>query len=157
MPAHKQRRSARRIQRLRHAQHVVLVDNDRLRIAAISRPASLLLDAAIGAGHTLLAELLLTLPAWLAHAARIHDAADRGGIANLVARHMRTDGRNCANDFMAGHKWIIIRAPIAGGRVDIGVADPAMRNLDLHVVIADSAALKSPRRERFRATRRSES
>src|SRR5207245_7361795 len=85
------------------------------------------------------AELLETSLALRAGAVRIDHAADRGEIPGLVLGDCRPDLDNTADNLVAGNNRIIRGhelAPLVADRMEIGVADAAEENFDLHVTIS---------------------
>ena len=88
------------------------------------------------------AQLLLALLAVLALAARVHKAPNAHKVSNLVLRHLSSNGLHAANNLVSGHHWVHRGAPLAAGAVDVAVANPGVRDLDVHVVRVGVAALK---------------
>jgi len=77
-----------------------LVDDDVRRVAAVRDSAGIALlrrRGAVGADHAATAAVLLVSRlALLAAAARVHHAADAGGVANLELGHLRAHRDDCA-------------------------------------------------------------
>ena len=61
---------------------------------------------------------------------------------------MRADFHHAADDFMAGHARVGCASPFIASNVDVGMADAAVKNLNLHIVRAGIAALKGEGCER---------
>src|SRR6266496_454507 len=85
------------------------------------------------------AELLKASLALWAGAVRIDHAADRGKITWLVLGNCRADLGHTADDLMAGDNRVIRGhelAPLVAHRMQIGVANAAEQDFDLHVAIS---------------------
>src|SRR4029453_3466853 len=82
------------------------------------------------------AELLEASFAIRARAVRVDHTAHRGEIAGLVLGNRRADLRYTTDDLMTRDNRIVGRhelAPFVPDRMQIGVADAAEEDLDLHV------------------------
>jgi len=132
-----------RVQPLGDAQDVILIDHDPLGIATARGLAGLLLDAAIGAGHAVLAILLQPLVTARAMAARVHDASHGGEVPHLEFRDLRADPGHPAHDLVPRHHRIDGPFPLAAHGVEVRMADAAEEDLDLHVVRAGIAAVEA--------------
>jgi hypothetical protein len=77
------------------------------------------------------------------------EAADTDRVADLEAFHVRADRADVADDLVARHAGIPRAAPFRARRVQVGVADAAIGDLDLHVACAGRAALDVDGFERF--------
>src|SRR6185369_17886418 len=104
--------------------------------------AGLLLDAAIGAGHAVLAILLQPLGTTRAVAARVHDAPDGGEVPRLELRDLRADPGHPAHNLVSRHHRIDGPLPLAAHGVEVRMADAAEEDLDLHVVRPGGAAVE---------------
>src|SRR6266481_4362425 len=90
------------------------------------------------------AELLEAGLALWAGAVRIDHAPDRSEIARLVLGNCRADLGHTADDLVAGDNRVIRShelAPLVADRMEIGVADAAEQDLDLHVAVSWIAPL----------------
>jgi len=54
-------------------------------------------------------------------------------IANLEFGHSCTDGGYLPNNLMARHRGILSEVPFIAREVQVGVADPAIEDLDLNI------------------------
>ena len=99
-------------------------------------PPSVLVGEVVGEGEVR-AELLESGLALGAGAVGVDHAADRGEVAGLEFGHGGADLGDAADDLMAGNAGVDgghHAAPLVAGLVEIGVADAAEENFDLHVV-----------------------
>ena len=88
------------------------------------------------------AELLESGLALGAGAVGVDQAADCGEVAGLELRHGGADLGDAADDLMAGDAGVDGGhdfPPLVAGLVEIGVADAAEEDFDLHVVIGGIA------------------
>src|SRR5690606_24616413 len=131
-PGAQQRRGAIQRQAVRDPQHVVLVHGDPGGIAALGDLAGGRVHAAVRGHHALFAVLLLAGGALRAVAAGVDEAAHAHGVAHPVAVHALAHGGDVAHDLVAGHQRILLRAPLAAHRVQVGVADAAVADVDQH-------------------------
>src|SRR5438309_6630243 len=116
----------------------MFIDNDAFGVAAVGHASEMLVRRIEGENHVR-AELLQTSLALCAGAVRIDHAADRGEIAGLVLGDCRPDLDNTADDLVTGNNRIIRGhelAPLVPDRMEIGVADAAEEDLDLHVPVS---------------------
>ena len=96
-----------------HAQHKILRDNDALGVAAEGRRAQVLLNAPVGpAQHAAVAELLEARPATRAGAARIDEAADPDGVADLELGDAAADRAHRPHDLVAGNGRVLGEMPL---------------------------------------------
>src|SRR5204862_4557337 len=75
---------------------------------------------------------------------RINHAADRSEVAGFVLGNCRADLGHTADDLMAGDDRIVSGhelAPLVADRMQIGVADAAKQDLNLHVAVSWIATL----------------
>src|SRR3990172_13421004 len=84
-------------------EHVILVDRDAARVAAIGRRLSVALIAVVGERHARLAILLLAGAAGLAAAAGIDEAAHADDVAGLPFLPVVADLDDFAHHLVAGH------------------------------------------------------
>ena len=132
----KQRSGSGKIEVGRDAQDKSLVDDDAVGVAAVGDAAEVLVGKVVGEGQVR-AELLEAGLALGAGAVGIDHAADGGEIAGLELGDRRADLGDAADDLVAGHAWVDGGhdvAPLVADRVQVGVADAAEQNFDLHVV-----------------------
>src|SRR5213076_1498944 len=119
-------------------QNEMFIDDDAFGVAAVGDASEVLVRRIEGENHVW-AELLETSLALCAGAVRIDHAADRGEIPGLVLGDCRPDLDNTADDLVAGDNRIIRGyelAPLVADRMEIGVADTAEENFDLHVPVS---------------------
>ena len=117
------------------------VDDDAVGVAAVGDAAEVLVGEVVGEGHVR-AELLEAGLALGAGAVGVDQAADRGEVAGLELGDRGADLGDAADDLMAGNAGVDgghHAAPLVAGLVEIGVADAAEENLDLHVVFGGIA------------------
>jgi hypothetical protein len=88
----------------------------------------------VGADHALLAELLQVVVAGAALAAAVDQAAHADDIADLEAADRIAHRADVADDFVARHAGIQGARPFRPHGVQVGVADAAVGDVDLHVV-----------------------
>ena len=100
----------------RDSHHEPLVHDDGGGIAALRRPARLLLLAAVGAGHAALAVLLEPLCAAGAIEAAVDDAADAHHVTRAVAGDLAADGDHPAHDLVSRDLRVLDTRPIPRGR-----------------------------------------
>src|SRR6266566_9496774 len=137
-PGAKQRRGSSEIKVGWEAQNEVFIDDDAFGVTAVGDASEVLVRRIEGKDHVR-AELLETSLALCAGAVRIDHAADRGEIPGLVLGDCRPDLDNTADDLVAGDNRIIRGhelAPLVADRMEIGVADAAEEDLDLHVPVS---------------------
>src|SRR3954469_3278902 len=128
----------------------MLIDDDAVRIAAVCDAAQILVRAVIRKYRvrTKLLELFLAVAT---ASIRIDETADRREIARLVGRHAGAHLRYSAKNFMpgddrinSGHRLF----PLVADLVNVGMADAAEQDLDLHVALVKVAARNRRGRER---------
>ena len=98
-------------------------------------PPSVLVREVVGERHVR-AELLEARFALGAGAVRVDQAADRGEVAGLELGDGRADLGDAADDLVAGDDGVDgghDAAPLVADRMEIGVADAAEEDFDLHV------------------------
>ena len=121
----------------------VLGDDDAVGVAAVGDAAGVLVGEVVGEGHVR-AELLEAGLALGAGAVGVDQAADRGQVAGLEFGYGGADLGDAADDLMAGNAGVDgghDAAPLIAGLVEVGVADAAEEDLDLHVVLGGIAPL----------------
>src|SRR6185312_11383677 len=97
--------------------------------------------AVVGADETVLAILLQPLVAGRAVLAATDQAAHTHGVADLEAGDLATDCADVADDLVARHAGIQRAAPFGAHGMQVGMADTAIGDLDLHILRAGRAAL----------------
>jgi hypothetical protein len=143
-----QRGRAGRIEVRRHAEREGLVHHDAVGVAAVGDAAGVLVAAVVGEDGAAGAELLEIVPALAAGPARVHEAAHGGGVAHLEPGDLVADAGHAAEDLVAGDGGPRGALPLAAHGVQVGVADAAVLDLDLHVARAGLAALEGEGGER---------
>src|SRR5438309_993494 len=142
-PGAEQRRGCGEIEVRGKAQNEVFIDDDALGVAAVGHASEVFVWGIESEDHVR-AELFEASLALWAGAVRVDHAADRGEIPGLVLGNGRADLGHAADDLMAGHNRIIRGhelAPLVADRMEIGVADAAKEDLDLHVAVSWIATL----------------
>jgi len=146
----KERRGGGEIQILRDVQHKGFIHDHAPGVPAVSHAAAVFIRSVEGKDRALVAELFEVFLAAFTNAAGIHQATDAGDVAFLELLDVRAGFRDPSDDFMAGHTRISGALPFVAGGMHVRVTDAAIKNLDLHVVLAGITALKVERRERRR-------
>ena len=123
----------------------MLVDDDALRIAAIGLSARHLVGRRISQREAIEAVLLAIGEAIVADAARCNHAADAADVTDLEFGDFVADRRDATDDFVAGDHRIGLLPPLLADMVDVGVADPGIKNLDQDIARTDRAALDRDR------------
>src|SRR5207245_799872 len=121
----------------------VFIDDDAFGVAAVSKTSKVFVRRVEGENHVR-AELLEASLALCAGAVRVDHATDRGEIAGFVLGNCRADLGHTADDLVAGNNRVIRGhelAPLVADRMEIGVADAAKEDLNLHVAISWIATL----------------
>src|SRR5213594_733086 len=116
----------------------MFIDNDAFGVAAIGHASEMLVRRVESENHVRAEHLEAGLALW-AGAVRVDHAADRGEIARFVLGDCRADLGHAADDLVTGNNWIIRGhelAPLVADRMEIGVADAAEEDLDLHVAVS---------------------
>src|SRR5690606_38902657 len=111
------------------AQHVALVDHDRLGIAAQGVPGLIIGHAVVGADHGV-AVVLQAVAALLALAAAVDDAAHAHQVAGLEAGDPGADLGHPADDLVSRHAGEQRAGPFRPHLVQVGVADAAVGDVD---------------------------
>lgn len=124
-----------------HAQHEILVDHDALRIAAQRVARRVRGGAVVGADHALLAVLLQPFAAGGAMLAAARHAAHADGIAHLEAGDFGANRADMADDLVPGHAGIQRARPFGAHGMQVGMADAAIGDFDLHVARPRRATL----------------
>jgi len=146
-PRAKQRCHRRQVEVFGDLQHEAFVDYDAIGVAAVGNPAQFLVLAVISEDGEMLAELLVARQAACAGAARIHHTTNRRHIAFLEFFDFASGLHDSADDLVARYARINSIVPFVTNLVQIRMANPAIKNFDLHVVRTDIAALNRERRQ----------
>jgi hypothetical protein len=124
------------------AQHEMFIDDDAVGVAT-KRDASQAIVRRVEGEPEVRAEILTSRFAAGTGAVRVDQAADRREVAGLVFGNCRPHFRDAPDDLMArdnrvysGHEL----APLVADRMEVGVADAAKQDFDLHVAIGWIAA-----------------
>jgi hypothetical protein len=107
--------------------------------------------AVVGKGQTLFAVLLFPGLAVLAVAARVDHTTNGGDIAFLEFLYRAANFGDAANDFVSGDTRVNgghDTLPLVTNLVQVGVADAAKKDLDLHVLRTRFATMDGVRRHR---------
>src|SRR5512132_1988065 len=119
----------------RNTQDEAFIDNDLIGVATVGHAAEVLVRGVVGERHVG-AELLKSSFALGAGTVRVDHAADRSEIAGFVLGNCRADLGDTADDLVPGDNRVDSghdAAPLVAHLVEIGVADAAEEDLDLHV------------------------
>ena len=142
-PGAEQRRGPGEVEVGGNAQNEAFIDDDAVGVAAVGDAAQVLVGRVVGEGG-IWAELLQAGLALGAGVVRIDQAADRGEVARLVLGNGRADLGDAPDDLVAGDDRVDRghdAAPLVADRMEIGVADAAEEDFDLHVVFGRLATL----------------
>src|SRR4029450_128524 len=110
-----QRRSAGRVEIVRHAEHEMLAHDDMVGIAALGDCPIDLVDAIVGPRRTGKAELLPARFAFFAGKIGIDDGADRDRVARLIFGNSGSDLGDNTDDLMTRDDRILAVAPVPRG------------------------------------------
>ena len=86
--------------------------------------------------------MLETGAAVWANAIGVNHAPDCGQIAFLKFPHFAPDFDNASYDFMTRNAWVDRPTPFVTDNMQIGMTDPAEKNLDLHIARLRIAAVE---------------
>src|SRR5579884_2629424 len=132
----KQRGCAREIEVLGHVQNKVLIYDHALRIAAVSHASEVLVRRIVRKRWLAGTELFLARGTKRACSVGIHYTADSRKIAFLEFRDCIARLHHAPNDLMPGNAGITRRqnrSKIVMHEMQVGVADAAEKNFDLHI------------------------
>src|SRR5258706_795832 len=135
----KKRCCAGGIQSIAHPQDIVFVYNDAVRVAAVGDSAEDLVLTVVRQGHELLTILLFPSETIGTDAAGVHQTSDRGDVALLEFLHGAAGFDHAADDLVARYNGIRCRhdaLPLVAHLVQVCMADAAVENFDLHVLVA---------------------
>src|SRR6266702_4311382 len=135
------------------AQDEAFVNDDAFGVAAVGHASEVFVWRVEGEDHVR-AELLKASLALWAGTVRIDHAADRGEITWLVLGNCRADLGHTADNLMAGDNRVDSRhelAPLVAHQMQIGVANAAEQNFNLHIAFGWFATvdLGGSQRRRF--------
>ncbi|MNP07734.1 hypothetical protein D3C76_997740 [compost metagenome] len=136
-----QRRGKSRVEGFGHAQDKFLAHHHVLRVTAQGVFAGLAVLAVVGGRRAMGAELFLVIFARCAMLATVDQATDGDAVADLEAGHAAADGRDLADDLVAGHARVYGVVPVVMHLVGVGVADAAVVDGNGHVFGAQGPAL----------------
>src|SRR5437773_339848 len=120
------------------AQNEMFIDDDAFGVAAVGHASEVLVRRVKGEDHVR-AELFKASLALRAGSVRVDHAADCGKIPGLVLGNRRADLGDTPDDLMTGDDRVIRRhelAPLVADRMEIGVADAAKQDFDLHIAVS---------------------
>lgn len=121
-----------------NAQCEVFIDHDIFGISAKGGAADKRFGSAVGENHAR-GELLVAGFAMRAIQIGSDHAADSGEITDFELRDFVADFFDSADNFMSWHRRIFGVVPFVSGEVDIGMADAAVKDLDLNIEIGHLA------------------
>ena len=136
---------------IRHAQYIVFIDHDPVRISTIGWSA-LLIPRVVCPDGLHAAILLEASLALSTGAAGIDKTAHSHLVADLVLRHLAAHCGNYAGDFMPRHhgedRFFLVVAPLVARLVNIGMTDSAILDLDDNIMFPRFAPIKRIRSKR---------
>src|SRR4029453_4516271 len=138
-----QRRGCVEVKIRGHAQNKMFINNDAFGVAAVGPASEMLVRGIEGKDHVR-AVLFKASFALRTGTIGIDHTADRDDIARFVLRDCRADLRHTPHDFMTGDNRVNSGhelAPLVAHRMQIGVADAAEQDFNLHVAISWMATL----------------
>ena len=142
-PGAQQRRGTLQVQAVRDVQDERGGHHDLFGVAALGLAVVVAVDPAVGEGGAFFAVLLQAPFAGGALLAGIDHAADTDPVPGPEAGDGRAHLDHPADHLVAGHDRVGSPAPVVAGGVQIRVADPAVQDLDHHVVGPRVAALEA--------------
>ena len=145
----------REVEAVGHAQDELLTDDDGLGVAAVGAlcPVEVLVGNVISVSAGL-AVLLDASSARLAALARVNHTADANLVAHLKLGYLGADGGDLADNFVAGDERVNAAAPVVAGTVQVAVADAAINNIDVYIIVEGGAAEDLHRGDRVRSALR---
>jgi hypothetical protein len=147
-PRAQQRRHRRRIQIAGNLEDEGLIDDDLLRVPAVSNTAQMFVFAVVSEGRKLLAILFQSTLAVDTDTARIHHAADSSQIPGLELAHVLPDRRHAPDDLVSRHHGIDRVVPFVTRLMQIGMTYAAKQDVDRDIVILHLPSRNPKRRER---------
>ncbi len=147
-PRAKQRCRRGEVQLVGDLQRESFINNDAIGITAAGNATAFLVGAIVSEGRALTTELLEARLTMRACTTRIDHAADPGKIAFLELFDLVADFSDATDDLVAGDAGILrAAAPFVADGMDIGMADAAEKNLNLHIERSRVATLERIRCE----------
>ena len=146
-----ERRDRGEVEAVRDPQNEVLVDDDAVRVTAVGHAAEVDVRRVVGERRRRRTVLLLPVPARRAGAAGVDEAADRREVPFLEAADGAPHARHAADDLVTGDAGVRrrhVRLPLVADLVQVGVADPAVEDVDPDVLRPRLAARDGHLRER---------
>jgi hypothetical protein len=128
----------------------MLVHHDLIGIAAVGDATQVTVGAVVSEHQLVLTILFLVVPAVGTGAARIDHAPHRGEIPGLESGDARSHRHDSSHHLMSGNDGVDGSLPLAANGVQIRVADPAVKNLEVDVVGERDSALEVERNQRGR-------
>lgn len=116
--------------------HKPVADDDFLGITSVGDFPVVAVDPVVGEDGSFLAILFEPGTAGGAFATRIHQAPDADQIAGPEVSNFRPNGCDFPDDFMSGNDGILGHPPVIIDKVNIGVADTAITDLDSDIIRA---------------------
>src|SRR5208283_2852806 len=135
-PSTQERRSPGEIEVGRDAQNETLVDDDAVGITSVGDATEILVRGVEGK-PLVRAEVLKARFALGTGAVRVDQAPNRAEVTHFIFGHRRADLGHTPNDLVAGDNRVNRGhelAPLVADRMEIGVADAAEENINLHIV-----------------------
>ncbi len=120
-------------------QHVALMHHDLLRVAAHGPAGRVIGLAVVGTDHVV-AIVFQTFFAIRTGLAAVDDTAHADQVTDLEFADVVADGGNTAHDLVTGDAGVLGAGPFGTDLVQVGVADAAIGDVDLHIVRAGGAA-----------------
>src|ERR1017187_2022144 len=124
-PAAQQRRCTLAIERCGNRNHKSSAGANSLGITAVAMHTG---------GHRVGTKILHPPRAPFTPPAGVSLPAQAHALAQPYRAHFRAHGRDRADDFMAGNKWILAGAPVVRNQMNIAVTDAAVSDADLDFV-----------------------
>src|SRR5580698_8702343 len=144
-PGAEQRRGSIEGKTVGNAQNIIFVDHNLVGIASISRRA-LRIAGVVGPYREHSAVLFESALALGTGSAGVDKNAGANFVADLIFRNFASDRGDHTGNFMSRHhgenRFFLIFAPFVARLVNIGVADPAIFNVDDNIVLAWFAAFE---------------
>ncbi len=144
-----QRRGSSRIELVRDMQHEILIDHDLGRVTTVSHLAGMRIRTVVSQDGTILAVLFQSFLTIRTGTTGIDHAADRGQLTGLKALDFITYRSHAADDLVSRHDRVLGNTPLIAGKMDIGMTDTAIENIDLYIAGARLAPFDGQRLEGF--------
>src|SRR5439155_20029737 len=153
-PSAEERCSSSDIQVRRQSQDEMFIDDDGVGVTAIGDAAKVFVRRVESERHVWAELLEVTFAIW-AGAVGVDHATNRDEVARLVLSNVRSDFRHAPHDLVTWNDRIICGhelAPLVAHRMEIGMADAAVKNFNLHVALYWIASRDCRRGQRRRLT-----